>query len=542
MELKIKMLLLATLMMVSCSQDDGITTNHDVGFVKSAHYFSSAWPKTFWQEFEEPDVVPELKQIKTDGFNTIVLTVPWRGFEVGFENSKTQSNPELYQRLEFLLQSIVDQDLYFMLRVGFPHDYTANTGTDGMAQCIGIYSEEKMQNHWLNYLEKIKKVTNPFIDSSAGILVSWEDFWCPHFVFPHMNDEKRLKMAQAMNYGEWLQQRNSNITKVLLQQSEPNFDQIKIPKPADLSYVLYLEFIDHMLDSKVLKPTQSVFENAALEIRVDKLPIKQGDQYTWVGHDLYLEETNHRGTYWAPFWGAKNESELLTAEQALNNFKYFLKVVTDQGKNTNHVIEQFNFFDNTPYFPKNANIKSDEIDDFLIGAAPLLEDFTQGFGVWAYRDYQDNGLHNSSFEMGVDGWQTQGLLEIINSDEDQRLLMAAGASIEQSFIASDRFMLASAYEQLELCLIADNNGQLTINLNQDDSIAWNLLAGKNCTSIPAEPFKSNNATTIKFTAKTKVQIDELSLHGFTQKLGLYDTEGKPAMNLEAYKKLNGLVE
>lgn len=241
------LLIVLTLAACNHSQDNTDKTNkinstpnqRDLGFIKSAHYFSSAWPKNFWQAFEEPDVVPELQQIKADGFNTIVLTVPWRGFETGFNNRKTTANKALYQRLEFLLETIIQQDLYYMLRVGFPHDYTPNTGTDGMQQCVGIYTDEKMQNHWQNYLENIKQTIKPYQHAQTGIIVSWEDFWCPHFVFPNMNDEKRLAMAQAMGYGDWLRTRNTNLVKVLFKNNNLDYRQVKIPQPGDLTYVFY---------------------------------------------------------------------------------------------------------------------------------------------------------------------------------------------------------------------------------------------------------------------------------------------------------------
>jgi len=541
---KTTLILLAMCLLVACGQSQNAqqSANQGKNLIKSAHYFSSAWPKTFWQEFEQSDVAAELSQIKADGFNTIVLTVPWRGFELGFEANQTRSNPLLYQRLEFMLKSISEQDLKFILRLGFLHDYTANTGTDGKAQCFGIFTDKKMQTHWLDYLKKINQVVLPFSTSSAGVIVSWEDFWCPHFVFPNMNEQKRLELAQAMQYGDWLKQRNRNFVKVLLQLNNINFDQVMVPKQHELSYVLYLEFIDYMLDKTVLKPTQSVFNNAALEIRVDKFPIKQGDQYTWIGHDLYFDEANHRGTYWAPFWGAENKGELLTAEQSLKNFEHFLKVVSNQGKNTNHVIEQFNFFDNTPYYPNHANIKPDEIDDFLLATAPLLKKYSQGYGVWAYRDYEDNCLFNSSFELGTEGWQVNGSVTLIEQNGSRSLLMETGATISQSMDASKRFMMASNYDQLDLCLVAENDSELGIIVDNGELVDWSVQAGKNCTSISAEPFKKGSATTFTLVAKTNAQIDALNLHGYTQKLGLYDAEGKPAANLPAFRQLNNLVD
>ena len=243
-------ILIATI--TACSSDAPTNNKHELEVIKSAHYFSSAWPKTFWQEFEEADVLPELKQIKDDGFNTIILTVPWRGFETQFQDRTTQSNEFLYERLKFVLTKIQESDLFYMLRVGFPHDYTPDTGTDIATQCKGIYTDEKMQGHWRNYLHKIKQVTRNFKQYSVGTIVSWEDFWCPHFVFPLLNEEKRFKLAQQMNYGNWLKSNKINIVKALFKQNQIHFDKIQVPQNTELSYILYLEFIDYMLDKNIL--------------------------------------------------------------------------------------------------------------------------------------------------------------------------------------------------------------------------------------------------------------------------------------------------
>ena len=512
--------------------------------IKSAHYFSSAWPITFWQEFEEDDVPAELQQIKDDGFNTVVLVVPWRGFEIGFDNPKTESNPILYQRLTFMLKAIVEHDLKFILRVGFPHFHMPEAKTYALEQCIGIYTDEKTQNQWTDYLEKIKQSVEPFTASSAGTLVSWEDFWCPHAMFPYWEDQPRLDMAHDMGYDKWLQQQNRNMVKVLLQQSDIKFNEIKIPQPAEFSYVLYLDFIDQMFAQKILKPTQTVFPNAAMEIRVDKLPIKDNEHYTWISHDLHLQETNLRGSYWAPFWGAENKGELISAEQALMNFQYFLNVVTDDGQNINHVIEQFNFYDNTIHYPNNANIKPEEIGVFLLAAAPLLKQYSRGFGVWAYRDYHDNAILNGSFEMGTEGWQIEGQAEIRTESQDQSLWMPAGTAIKQTFLPEKRFKLLVLYEQISICLVTDSATTFDILVDGELINEWHKKADQNCTQLPATSFKKPHPITITLTLLTHsdVLIDELKVYGFTQVLGLYDAEGNPSSHISSYRQLNALLE
>jgi len=540
--MKTATLILLTLMLVACNDaPESNEQDHRAGpFITSAHYFSSTWPKTFWQDFERADVAAELQQIKADGFNTIVLTVPWRGFEINFQNPVTDSVETLYDRFEWLLAAITDQQMQYILRVGFPHDYTPDTGITGMQQCVGIYTKDQTRAQWLNYLDKVKTATAPFTDHLAGVLISWEDFWCPHFVFPHLPENDRLQHARQMGYGEWLKSKDSNVLRVLLGVNELNHHDIPIPTTQDESYVFYIEFIDQQLD-QILLNTQQVFPQAALEIRVDKDPVKQGESFIWVGHELYLDESNHRGTYWAPFWGAANQGELLTAEQALKNFRYFLKYVTADGNNTNHVIEQFNFTDNTPYFPNNANILPDEIDDFLLASAPLLKQYTAGAGVWAYRNYHDNALYNGSFEMGLNGWQTSGQTELQGDEFDRQLSMTNGSTISQSFIPVDHFMLISAYETVDWCFVADAHGQLELLINEQPLHLAKVMPGENCFPVDAAPLKSSTPVQVGFIAHSDLVVDEFSIHGFTQDLGLYQTNGEPGRYLPAYRQLNQLL-
>lgn len=545
-----KKIILCLLFISGCNQEQTTSpkTHNEVestgklvpDFIKSAHYFSSAWPITFWQEFEKDDVAGELQQIKNDGFNTIVLIIPWRGFEIGFDKNQTQSNQMLYERLSFVLNGIVENDLSFILRLGFPHYHMPDTKTYALEQCIGIYTDGKTQNQWADYLEKIKQTITPFQKSSAGILVSWEDFWCPHTLFPSWDEEKRLELAQSMGYGDWLQQQNQNIVKVLLQQNHINFNQVRVPQPADLSYVLYMDFIDQKFAKDVLKPAQSVFPNAAMEIRVDQLGVKQNDQYTWIAHDLHLEEKNLRGTYWAPFWGAENKGELISAEQALMNFDYLLKMVTNNGENTHHVLEQFNFYDNTVHYPNHANIIPDEIGDFLLAAGPLLKKYSKGFGVWAYRDYHDNAILNGSFEMGTQGWLIEGQTEIKTNQQDQSLYMQAGSSITQSLLADKRFKLLENYQDISICLVADAATVIEVKVDGVILKEWQVQPQQSCTQVSADPFRLNASIDFSLTAQSPVLIDEIKLFGFTQVLGLYDANGKPSKHIEVYRKLNAL--
>lgn len=540
MQIKKHLLLLAAVCcLMACQPSEDNQKQHQSGkFVKSVHYFADAWPKTFWQEFEEDQVEDDLKRIKADGFNTVILTVSWMGFEQGFKAEQTQSDARMYERLDLLLSAISQQGLDYMLRVGYPHDFTPEMDTDDVQLCLGLYADESIMQQWLAYLNKVKQVTDRYADKLSGILISWEDYWCSHFVFPNLPEKRRVELSQQMGYGTWLQTQEQELVKILKGDNELTFDTTPIPRKDEPSYYLYLRFIDAALETRILNSTKTVFPQAAMEIRVDKDPVNSHKGMIWVEHDLFFDEPNHRGTYWAPFWGARNEGERLTLEQVLRNFEYFLRYVSDDGRAINHVIEQFNFTDNTPYFPNNALIEDASVIPFLQASVPLLKKYSMGYGLWAYQDYADNALYNASFEFGLQGWQVNGDVEVRDVGQDQQLRMSTGASIAQSYQPAKRHMLSRSYETMNLCVWAAQQGTLELSEDQTVLTQMALQPGMNCHRFKAQALMHAPKVTFSITALDDVVIDEIKLYGFVQYLGVYDENGKPGPYLQAIRDMN----
>ncbi len=543
--MKVTLSLLILFLLVSCSTQEPETNKQqeskqtDKRLIKAAHYFADAWPKTFWQEFEEGQVDADLEQIKQDGFNTIILVLPWVGFELNFQNNETTSNKIMYQRLGYLLDKIKQNKLDYMLRLGFPHDYSPNTGTSIVKVCSNMYEDPQQQSKWKNYLKKVKQVTDRSPNNLTGILVSWEDFWCPHFIFPLLDDTRRKQLAQNIGYSQWLMQKDSTTLKVVIGQNSIKEEDVMIPKKDEAAYFYYIEFIDQKFEELVLDSTRTIFPQTAMEIRIDKDPVKSiKGENIWVGHKLYFNEKNHRGTYWAPFWGADNQGEKLSLKQALFNFEYFLNYVTDNGQSTNHVIEQFNFTDNTPYFPNHASLNENEVADFLHQSADLLKKYSQGYGVWAYRDYADNALYNASFEFELASWQTQGKVKVIKTEGDNQLAMMKNSSIAQSYNPHERHMLATSYQQLNLCLKSEQQGEIDVFANQELIANALLDKGRNCIKLPAEKLVNAKQVEFKIIANSDIVIDELKLYGFVQRLGVYDEFNQPSIHRDAVEQLN----
>lgn len=525
------LLILSLLWLGACSEpfDSRIEPPH---IIKSAHYFSDTAPFVFWQEYEQKNVVSDLQQIKNDGFNTIVLVVPWKGFERNLSATNANSDTRLYARLESVIAEITKLRLHYFLRLGYPHDFSVNPTEDQITECRGLFSSEQYQNNWRRYLEKIHHVTQKYDDYLLGTLVSWEDFWCPHFTFPYLPDDERLVLANQLGYGTWLAD-----NKFLEESEKPLFQNIPNPQNGGQDYVHYSLFIDRKIDQLIVSPLKQVFGKASMEVRIDTDRSSDAAGNTFdITHNLHLKESHYRGTYWAPYWGRRNTGQVLSAREALPTFEYYLQRISDQGRNTKIVIEQLNFFDNTPGHEVNAQFQPDEVDDFFQAAVPLLKKYTKGYGVWAYRNYAENVLYNASFELGLAGWLSRDA-EVLGNDNDRHLSLAKGGSISQRFYSYDRFKFHVDYQQLDLCLNVLSGGAAELHIKEDVPLLLQLQQGKQCFKVPAHSFV-NGTTEFKLTATTALMIDELKFYGFVQRLDMYNEHNQADRYLQAVRELN----
>src|SRR5699024_11096258 len=99
----------------------------------------------------------------------------------------------------------------------------------------------------------------------------------------------------------------------------------------------------------------------------------------------------------------------LTARQALDQMPGVLDRLFSFSGGKPIYLDQLLFTDNTPGFEENPRLAEAEEAEFLRSAAPVLEEYTMGYGIWTYRDYCNNKLYNSQFALGTKGWETSGV-------------------------------------------------------------------------------------------------------------------------------------
>ncbi len=500
--------------------------------IKAVHYFSSSWPKTFWEDFEYSQVDDDFARIKADGFNTIILVIPWMGFETGFEDGVPEPSV-LYERLEWLLAKIDQAGLAYGLRLSFPHSFDPEIGTSNHQLCTDIFTDSALREQWVHYLSRIAQRIDQHRESFKFAFFSWEDFFCPYVSIPNMNLEQRLDLARRSGYQTWLSDNHPRESvELLYRQSFHSMGSVPFPERDSPAFQLFLRFVDQFLIDQLVTPGRKVLHELAMEVRVDKDPIHNGNEITWFDHDLALSDKQLRGSYWGAYYGANNQGELLSASEALRHFDYMLDEVSDHGKNTNHIVEQFNFADNTPGFVgRHAQIEKEELPAFLESSAQLLKQKSRGYGLWAYRDYVDSAIYNASFELGLHGWEIHGEVSIVeNADGDQALNMQPLSVISQTFAPFERFAGLGSSEQLTFCANFKpfaKPATITLLLNGMNLAALNISeTAQQCVSMDAQAIKQSEVV-FSVISDAEIQIDDLRLYSFVQILGVYDKNGNP---------------
>ncbi len=161
-----------------------------------------------------------------------------------------------------------------------------------------------------------------------------------------------------------------------------------------------------------------------------------------------------RSAYWAPYMGAPNSNnDLISAADAIRTLTWTLNKASGEGANRRLVLDQFRcgcrgwrggcllggckcccwplaahcpaggtgsraapqrcaacrrFIESNPQGQHHSKLDPDELPAFLDQAAEVLRNLSVGYGLWAYRAYRRNELHNGAFQQRLEGWGVDG--------------------------------------------------------------------------------------------------------------------------------------
>ncbi|KAI8106137.1 hypothetical protein M9435_000684 [Picochlorum sp. BPE23] len=354
-------------------------------FLRGVHVFSDDCPLTFWETFDEEKLKQQLTNAVHDGFNAVILVIPWAGFQVDVRGKLY--DPWMYDRLRTALDLIRDSGLYSISRIGYAHNFRPdNTPPSGERCMFTLLQRDEAMPGWSEYVRSLQHIFSLY-DTHLFNFISWEDFFCGSYAM-RLPKERRAEYGKQSGFGGPIPANDGS-------------------DPVDRVHAWY----DHISSiwTTLIQYGQESMPRLTMEIRVDSDPVFAGkDNMTWHGyHDAgHVSEDARAGTYFSPYFGQDNKGLAITAKNAIQKLTFMLTEVAENRFGLEKTfLEQFNFVDNTPSFMTSSNYMTEpQVTQFLDKAAPLIRKSTGGYALWAYRNYRETHLYNGNFLRGMLGW------------------------------------------------------------------------------------------------------------------------------------------
>lgn len=502
------------------------------GYLKSATYYSDDWVVNFWNS-ESRHMDQELARIAQDGFNSIILVVPWREFQPGM--SPCTYNQYAWDKLDRVMDAAAAQGLSVMLRVGYTWDYCGAGNV--MERYQGLMQEGTERSAWLEYVGRLYQAASSHENFCGGFL-TWEDFW--NFTESSAslgNGVKGRSMAKACGYVDYARE-NYELEELeeMYGHKLSGYDDLYFPARDSQARSVFYGFYDQFLN-ELLADSQTVFPGLSMEVRLDVDPVehKDGSQEGFMHSSTFPSgSAAYTSAMYGIPMGFMNEHERVTAAEALEKVPVFLNRLHVYSGGKPVYLDQFLFTDNTVGYEYNAQLRDDEKSLYLEGVAPILKNSTMGYGIWTYRDYGDNKLFNAQFALGMDGWRFSGGSCIVEDENGKSAMIPSGGNIYQNLggrmtgnTGKDTYvkLRTGAVEKCRLTIRMGSQSR-TVDVKEERKVE---LKFSNCR--PSD-------FTISVSGGKGAYVDDVQVYTFVTQGELYNMDGSEGKCIEALRLMN----
>lgn len=502
------------------------------GYLKSATYYSDDWVINFWNS-ESRHMDQELARIAQDGFNSIILVVPWREFQPGM--SPCTYNQYAWDKLDRVMDAAAAQGLSVMLRVGYTWDYCGAGNV--MERYQGLMQEGTERSAWLEYVGRLYQAASSHENFCGGFL-TWEDFW--NFTDSSAslgNGVKGRSMAKACGYVDYARE-NYELEELeeMYGHKLSGYDDLYFPARDSQARSVFYGFYDQFLN-ELLADSQTVFPGLSMEVRLDVDPVehKDGSQEGFMHSSTFPSgSAAYTSAMYGIPMGFMNEHERVTAAEALEKVPVFLNRLHVYSGGKPVYLDQFLFTDNTVGYEYNAQLRDDEKSLYLEGVAPILKNSTMGYGIWTYRDYGDNKLFNAQFALGMDGWRFSGGSCIVEDENGKSAMIPSGGNIYQNLggrmtgnTGKDTYvkLRTGAAEKCRLTIRMGSQSR-TVDVKEERKVE---LKFSNCR--PSD-------FTISVSGGKGAYVDDVQVYTFVTQGELYNMDGSEGKCIEALRLMN----
>ncbi|AFL74600.1 hypothetical protein [Thiocystis violascens] len=505
--------------------------------IVAAHYFGRHWPKNFLSAFRREHVLEDLKRLRADGFNTVIFLVSWGDFQPVIDPCCAWDE-RAFARLDFLLEEAARAGLKVILRVGYAWSFHP-LAEPSHARIDRLVNDDSARAAYLAFADRLGREVRAH-PQVIMTFMSWEDQWL-----------RRIAPEAIPTFDDYLS---------LLPATARPSPGAPLPTPAGAGAALFNAYWDWLAMDRLHDPARPLLPNLSYEIRVDKDPSyatgEDGTQQLvgWLDHRaLYRQRGSAPVTiYWAPYWGAENTGEHLSAHRSAELLTALLRETREFSGQREIFIDQFNVVDNTPGHENNAILAPEEIDGFLNEAICVMQQHgVIGYGYWTTRDYRESPLHNPSFGYGLEGWiltpahshpPSSELHNLPNGDLE--LELSSGDALEQTVTTAYGRLPAPDARPDRVCVEVDAAGVGALTISAGDPTQPSRLPfapgtdRMQCADIVALPADERLTLRLLAEADTSLRLHGVWLFDHTQFGGLYDVDGKPGPLHASLVRLN----
>lgn len=506
-------------------------------YVKSATYFADEWPVNFWNS-ELDDLDRDLKRIKSDGFNSIILVIPWREFQP--DMNPIRYNESAFSQLDKIMKAAEEERLDVYVRIGYTWDYYNDANENIVDRFCRLLYDDQAKNAWFDYVSKMYSELSQYNNFAEGFL-TWEDFWNNLGICDDLEESNRVERARQIGYGKWVEQvYGLELYNTQYGTEYSSYDQIAVPHRDEPAMYAMFEYYDNFLIS-LLSESQKRFPNLSMEVRLDYDVTynKEGEIEYYKHTDTFsCADSDFTATMYGIPMGFENVGEKVSSQEGLIKTEYILSQLQQQNDNKAIYVEQFIFADNTPAYRNNAQIKDNEISGYLESVSDILLKYTAGYGIWTYRNYQANMIYNPQFALTEEGWKCEGDVQFVEYDDSMACMLDSSSAIFQE-IPSIRNHFDSEKYKMSLCVKdITQTGTLRITLGDQGQTVDVTEEGMIELSID-----KNSSFDLKIESlEGRFLIDDIKLFSQVQEGFLYSEKGDELSCIESIRLLNAQLD
>lgn len=505
-------------------------------YIAAAQYFGTGNPYNLWNA-NMANAKQAFAQMKSDGFNAVSVVVPWGEFQTHL--TPPRYNQAAFSRLNSVLKDAKSLGMGVLLRVSYFWDVDPADQMGGLSRFDALWSNAKVYRAWLDYIRKLHDDVSPYGNVWDAYL-SWEDLWQPvQEAQGTTTPTQQLQLASSTGYRSWLRSKSGLSLKKVGNAYGTRFASFaKVPTPSSKrpDFRLMYQYEDWALIHRLFVPASHRFPGLTLEARVDVDPLHTGTSVVggYAHTDLFrLPGTSVTGIYDTPYMGDPSTTPTETATEAIAAMQHTLATISSKSGGRKLFMYEYQFGRDSVEIAGNPQVIVGQIPQYLQGSVPLLKQYTAGYALWTYRDYNQSGIFNPSFTLHAQGWNLGGGAKVQSSAGSGWLELKQGARASQK-VAVPPATGAASTVSFEARAGSATSVQVEVGGSPAGSIT--VQPGTNQYKLTFRP--GANATSLTLSATGAVSLTDVQYYTTTLFGNVHSVTGAPEIGAAALRTIN----